>query len=158
MMREMRRKDRQLPEAEAVRLLESCRFGVLCTVCADGTPYGIPMNHVLDGHILYMHCASAGGLKLENIARSPRACFTVVGGTGLREEAAKEGAGEGSRLRPRSAVAFGSVRILTDETEKLHGLDMLRRGRPRSLPADAGVLQKVHVLRFDIEQLTGKGR
>ena len=80
MMREMRRKDRQLPEEEAVRLLESCRFGVLCTVCADGTPYGIPMNHVLDGRILYMHCASAGGLKLENIARSPRACFTVVVG------------------------------------------------------------------------------
>ena len=78
MMREMRRKDRQLPEEEAVRLLESCRFGVLCTVCADGTPYGIPMNHVLDGRILYMHCASAGGLKLENIARSPRAQRSLV--------------------------------------------------------------------------------
>ena len=39
MMPEMRRKDRQLPEEEAVRLLQDCRFGVLCTVCADGTPY-----------------------------------------------------------------------------------------------------------------------
>ena len=71
-----------------------------------------------------MHCASAGGLKLESIARSPRACFTVVGGAVLREEAAKKGAGE--------------------------------RARPRRVPADAGTLQKVHVLRFDIEQLTGK--
>ena len=155
-MREMRRKDRQLSEEEAVRLLETCRFGVLCTVCADGTPYGIPMNHVLDGRTLYMHCASVGGLKLENIARSPRACFTVVGGADLREDVAKEGAGEDSRPRRRSAVAFGSVCILTGETEKLRGLDMLRRGRPHRFPADAGTLQKVHVLRFDIEQLTGK--
>ena len=46
MMPEMRRKDRQLPEEEAVRLLQDCRFGVLCTVCADGTPYGIPMTAV----------------------------------------------------------------------------------------------------------------
>ncbi len=150
MIRRMRRKDLQLSEGEALRLLAACRFGMLCTVCADGTPYGIPMHHALDGRSLYMHCSSEGGLKLENIALCPRACFTVVGEAGGPEE--------GASPRLRSAVAFGRIRILATKEENRLGLEALLRGRPRRRPADAGAMRKVHVLRFDIERLTGSGR
>ncbi len=151
-MPEMRRKDRQLPEAEALRLLQDCRFGVLCTVCADGTPYGIPMHHALDGRSLFMHCAGDGGLKLENIARSAKACFTVVGQAG--------GAEEGSAPRFRSAVAFGKISATASEEERRRGLEALRRrgGRFRQAGTGTGSGRKVLVLRFDIEELTGKGR
>ena len=149
MMPEMRRKDRQLPEEEAVRLLQNCRFGVLCTVCADGTPYGIPMNHALIGRSLYMHCAADGGLKLENIARSPKACFTVVGQA--------DGAEEGPP-RLHSAIAFGRVSTALSEEERILGIEALRQHSRRSRPSGTGTARKVLVLRFDIEQLTGKGR
>ena len=86
----------------------------------------------------------------ENIARSPRACFTVVGEAGGPEE--------GASPRLRSAVAFGRIRILATKEENRLGLEALLRGRPRRRPADAGAMRKVHVLRFDIERLTGSGR
>ena len=149
MMTEMRRKDRQLPEEEAVRLLQDCRFGVLCTVCADGTPYGIPMNHALIGRSLYMHCAADGGLKLENIARSPKACFTVVGQAGGAEEGPP---------RLHSAIAFGRVSTALSEEERILGIEALRQHSRRPRPSGTGTARKVLVLRFDIEQLTGKGR
>ena len=150
MKREMRRKDRELPEEEAIRILKESRFGILCTVCADGHPYGIPMHHALEGRTLYMHCSCEGGLKLENIARSDKACFTAIAGTAGTEEGFTQG--------PRSAVAFGRVQIATGEEERRTGLEALRRGRPQRQPDNAGNASKVLVLRFDIEELTGKGR
>lgn len=39
-MREMRRKDRMLTDEEAYKLLKETEYGVLSTICPDGTPYG----------------------------------------------------------------------------------------------------------------------
>lgn len=46
----MRRRDRELDEAEALALLREAEWGVLATVDADGWPYAVPVNHaVVDG-------------------------------------------------------------------------------------------------------------
>lgn len=75
--RPMRRKDRQLPQQEALALLERGTHGVLSLVGDDGWPYAIPMNYIMMEGKLYLHCAKAG-YKLDCIARDPRICFTVV--------------------------------------------------------------------------------
>ncbi len=69
--REIRRRDRALNEDQARQILARAEHGVLSTLGADGWPYGIPVNHVLSGDVLYMHCALAGH-KLENIAHEER--------------------------------------------------------------------------------------
>jgi len=76
----VRRTDRQITEAEARLLLEAGEFGVLSTVSADGTPYGVPVNYcVMDGDI-YFHSAPEGA-KLDNLEHSPEVSFCVVGST-----------------------------------------------------------------------------
>ena len=41
-MREMRRKDRQLTEEEAMDVVRKGEYGVLATVGDDGKPYSVP--------------------------------------------------------------------------------------------------------------------
>ena len=44
----IRRKDRLLPENEAMMLLENGEYGVLSMVLPDEDAYGIPINYVWD--------------------------------------------------------------------------------------------------------------
>ena len=45
MFRELLRKNKQLSEADCIRILESETRGVLSVQGDDGYPYGMPMNH-----------------------------------------------------------------------------------------------------------------
>lgn len=54
----IRRKDRLLPENEAMMLLENGEYGVLSMVLPDEDAYGIPINYVWDKQrSIYFHCA-----------------------------------------------------------------------------------------------------
>lgn len=115
-MAEMRRKDRQLPEAEARAILAAGEYGVLATADKAGNPYAVPVNYALEGNTIYFHGAQSGE-KTENLLCRPAVCFTVVGGTEVQPE--KFG------TRYSSAVAFGRTRPVTDPEEKAHGLRLL---------------------------------
>lgn len=67
MFRDMRRRDRELSLAEAREVVGRAEYGVLATVGTKGCPYAVPLNHVLLGDVLYIHCALTGH-TLENIA------------------------------------------------------------------------------------------
>ena len=58
--RAMRRKERQLPEEEAIRLLKDGEYGVLATYGEDGWPYGVPISYVYDDRRIYVHGAQTG--------------------------------------------------------------------------------------------------
>ena len=75
--REIRKRERALTEEEAREILARAEHGVLATVGTDGWPYAVPVNHVLSGGALYIHCALEGQ-KLENIAHEERACYCAV--------------------------------------------------------------------------------
>ena len=52
----IRRKDRLLPENEAMMLLENGEYGVLSMVLPDEDAYGIPINYVWDKQrSIYFH-------------------------------------------------------------------------------------------------------
>lgn len=75
---EMRRKERELPFDEALKILESGSYGVLATIGSDGSPYGVPINYAYDDGKIYFHCAKNSGHKQENLIYSGRVSFTVV--------------------------------------------------------------------------------
>ncbi len=75
----VRRRDRRLPEPDAVRLLREAEYGVLSMAGRDGVPYGIPVNYVWDGgDCLYLHCAPEGR-KLSVLSENDKVSFCVVG-------------------------------------------------------------------------------
>ena len=125
---------------------------MLATLGADGWPYAVPVNHVLAGDVLYIHCAMEGH-KLENIAHEERVSFCAVAGATVLPAAL-------STLY-ESAVVFGRAALVTDPTEKRQGLELLAVRfcgalTPEAEKVIAGSGSRTAVVRIRIERITGK--
>ena len=150
----IRRRDRALDEAEALAILEKAEWGVLATVDADGWPYAVPLNHAVVEGALILHSAREGH-KLRNLQANARVSYCVV--------TAAEPLPLELATRYESAIAFGRVRLLTDEAERLAALQALgARFAPdhpevvaREIAKDAF---RTAVLRISLERVTGKAR
>ena len=153
MLREMRRKDRQLTEREAMEILRGGEFGILSTAGPD-YPYGVPVNYVVIGRAIYIHGSCEAGQKADNISANCNVCFTVVGKTEVLASKFAE--------RYESAIVLGKARI-TDEETKEKALEAFL-DKYSSEYKEAGVKylhaakEKVSVYCIDIEQITGKAR
>ena len=150
----IRRKDRELTEAEALGLLQEAEWGVLATVDEAGWPYAVPVNHaVVDGDLI-IHCATVGH-KLANLAFNPKVSYcAVTQAETLPLELA---------TRYASVILFGRAELLTDAGEKRAALRALGL-RFASEHADLVEreidkdLSRTAVLRIRIERATGKAR
>jgi len=154
MSHEMLRKERELSEAEAYALLAKAGDGVLATWGGDGYPYAVPMNHVLAGGVIYLHCAQQGH-KLENLAHCARVSYCVVTGRKVLPEQLS--------TQYESAVVFGEAVRVEDPAEKRRGLmALLERFAPRHMENGLKELERdferTAVLRIDIHRITGKAR
>jgi len=150
----MRRRDRELSETEALRLLEEAEWGVLATVDAEGWPYAVPVNHAVVGGDLVIHCATAGH-KLDNLASNPRISYCAVT---LAETLPLELA-----TRYASVIVFGQAELVVDEGEKHRLLQSLglrfAAEHPEVVEREvAKDLFRTAVLRIRILRATGKAR
>ena len=150
--REIRRSDRALTEDQAREILARAEHGVLATLGADGWPYAVPVNHVLSGDALYIHCAMEGH-KLENIAHEERVSFCAVARATVLP----------ARLSTlyESAIVFGRAALVTDPAEKLRGLELLAirfcgAVTPEAEKAIATSADRAAVVRIRIERISGK--
>ena len=107
-MRPMRRSRQALTPEETTDILKRGKTGILALNGDDGMPYAVPVNYLYRAGRIYIHGAKKG-YKLDCIARSPKCSFCVV---------------DEDRIVPekyttyfRSAMAFGSVRVMTNEAE-----------------------------------------
>lgn len=152
MAEQIRRSERELPEEEAREILRRAEYGVLATVGEDGWPYAVPLNHVLLGDVLYIHCATEGH-KLENIPHEPRVSYCAVA-------SAKVVPSMLSTLY-ESAVVFGRATLVTDAEEKREALVALLARLRGNRPAEAEeALSKCDrepaIIRIEIGRITGK--
>ena len=87
-MREMRRRDRQLTEAETMEIIQRGEYGVLCTVTPEGLPCGVPISYARDegSNTIYFHGTIQEGQKTDNLAHQSQACMTIVLQTELMPE------------------------------------------------------------------------
>lgn len=156
-MREMRRKDRQLTEEEAMDVVRKGEYGVLATVGDDGKPYSVPLSYVLDEEkgALYFHGTAAGGQKMDNILANPSVCFTVVMDTEVLPAQFS--------TKYYSANVFGTAKVVEEEEEKKKALLLLgRKYAPDYEEQGRAYIERaigaVAVVRLDVEQVTGKAR
>ena len=152
MERKMRRFKQQLSESDTVEILQNTTAGVLSLCGEDRQPYGVPLSHVYVNGKLLFHSA-LNGHKLELLAQNKKASFTVIAMDDIHPET--------YTTYFRSVIAFGEVRIIEDDAEKLQALEVLGR---RCNPNDAEGLQKeiavgfkrCLILEMSIDRLTGK--
>ncbi|NWJ41923.1 MAG: pyridoxamine 5'-phosphate oxidase family protein [Geothrix sp.] len=150
----MRRRDRELSEAEALDLLRAAEWGVLATVDAEGWPYAVPVNHaVVDGDLV-IHCATAGH-KLDNLAFNPQVSYCAVT---MAETLPLELA-----TRYASVIVFGRADLVADGGEKHRLLQALglrfAAEHPEVVAREVDKdLFRTAVLRIRILRATGKAR
>jgi nitroimidazol reductase NimA-like FMN-containing flavoprotein (pyridoxamine 5'-phosphate oxidase superfamily) len=154
MFREIRRRDRAVSEVDAREILARAEYGVLATVGEDGWPYAVPVNHVVAGDVIYVHCASDGH-KLENLGHEGRVSYCAVAGAQVMPQ-------ELSTLY-ESAVVFGRAAVVTDASEKQRALELLGQRFSAEFPREvADAIRKdgprTAVVRIRIERITGKAR
>src|SRR5574344_87620 len=153
MFREMRRKKQQLSDKECVDMLREKTSGVLSVIGDEGYPYGVPISYVCQEGKIYFHSARSGH-KIDAICRHDKASFTVIGQDKIVSEK--------FTTYFRSVIAFGRVRIIEDDAEKLKIIGLI--ADKYSPGADKESRQKeiahgfdhAHVLEFTIEHMTGK--
>lgn len=152
MFRGMRRKRQDLSETETIAMLESCTSGVLAVHGDDDYPYAVPLSFAHEDGKLFFHSAKAGH-KIDAIERNEKASFCVI--------AADDVVQSTFTTHFRSAIVFGKVRVLIEDSEKRYALECLaKKYSPDYLEAaDSeidGEWKRVCVMELAIEHMTGK--
>jgi uncharacterized protein len=151
MFREMRRMGNALPKEEAIGMLEKATNGVLSVAGDDGYPYGVPVSYVYQNNQIVFHCATEGH-KLDAIIKNPKVSFCVV---------------EQDLIVPiefntlyRSAIAFGTARILADAEKQAYIEAIAKKYAPEYDKEAKDYIKSdwtgFSVVVIDIEHLTGK--
>ena len=153
MFRKMRRSKQELSQKETLDIIENSTSGVLALAGDDGYPYAVPISHAYSDGRLYFHSAIEGH-KIDSIKRSGKASFCVISQDDVVPEH--------YTTNYKSAIAFGCIRIVENEDEKI---EILRKLGKRFAPDNteemltdeiAGAISRTAVLEMTIEHLTGK--
>jgi len=151
MFRQMRRFKQSLSEEKCLEILKEQPRGVMAVHGEDGYPYAFPLNYLYLSGRLYFHCAGEGH-KLDAIAADNRVSFCVMD-QGFRKE------GDWA-LNISSVVLFGTVRKITEETEKLRiARQLALKYYPTPEAAEEEVRKaasRVQILEMVIDHMTGK--
>ena len=153
----MRREERAVTNAaDILAILAKCEVMRL-GLCMDNRPYIVPMNFAVeevDGKVsVYFHCAPKGR-KIDMLTQNPNACFEadcdcriVKGESACDWTAAFE-----------SVIGEGAIAIVQDLDAKKHALDciMQKYGFDGAPTYSDAMLQRVCVLRLDVQSMSGK--
>lgn len=153
MIREMRRKDRELKKEEAMEILDKTTYGILSTISEDGYPYGVPVNHIYFNDSIYFHCAVEGH-KLDNIKNNDKVSFCVVGEAEVLPDKFS--------TKYESAIVFGRAMEVSDEEKNRAFLEILNKFTPDYIEEGKEYIEKrsnaSKVIKICIEHISGKGR
>ena len=152
-VREIRRKDREIDEVEALKILAKGEYGILSTVGEDGNPYGVPVSYVYHDGDIYIHSAPEGR-KVDNLVSGAHASFCVVGHTQMQPEMFS--------THYESAIVACDVRELFDEA-KLDALGWLIKKYSSGFEAPgaeyiASRKDETRLFALRVRHLTGKRR
>ncbi len=151
--RPMRRRRQQLPEEQSIEILRHATSGVLSVLGDDGYPYGVPLSYVYHDGRLIFHSAVTGH-KVDAIRACNKASFCVVELDDVQAE----------RFTTffRSVIAFGRIRVLETDEEKMAAIRILAHKYSPHAGTEATSHEIArgfpHLLMFElaIEHVTGK--
>lgn len=149
----VRRQDRLLDEGRARELLLGGEYGFLAMASPEGG-YGIPVNYVVEGGTVYIHCAPEGR-KLRAMASDCRVSFCVVGAT--------RPVPEKFTTAYESVVIEGRARIVSSDGERRRALELLvEKYSPDYASVGAAYIEKsfhrTAVIAIDAERWSGKAK
>jgi nitroimidazol reductase NimA-like FMN-containing flavoprotein (pyridoxamine 5'-phosphate oxidase superfamily) len=148
----MRRAEREIKDRTAIEEIVARATVCRLALCQDGIPYVVPLSFGYADDCLYFHSATEGR-KIEVIRANPNVCFEVD----LPEEYVDAEAPCGWTLKYRSVIGFGTAHLLETVEDKKRALDViLAHYSDGKYEYPPGALDKVAVIKVEVESLTGK--
>lgn len=152
MFREMRRKNQLLTDEECIEILNSSTSGTLALLGDNDYPYSVPISYVYNDGKLYFHSALTGH-KIDAVNRYNKASFCVI--------AQDKVVPEKYTTYFRSVIAFGKIRVIDNDAEKLRAIEILAEkyspqlaeGRKKEIEDN---FSRMCMIELDIEHMTGK--
>jgi nitroimidazol reductase NimA-like FMN-containing flavoprotein (pyridoxamine 5'-phosphate oxidase superfamily) len=149
----MRKKEREIADQSLIESIltkaQICRIGL----CCDNMPYVVPVNFGYKANRLYIH-SSLHGRKMDMIKANNNVCFEVEADVELiRAETACDWT-----MKFYSIIGFGKAFIVESREEKIEGLDAIMEHYTEVSHHEypERILDKVGIIRIDIETMTGK--
>jgi hypothetical protein len=150
----MRRRDKEMDDRAwidgVIRDCQVCRMAL----ARGDEPYLVPVSFGYDGAAIYLHTATAGGLKIDFFTANPAVCFEFERGVELRTHPDTPCRWT---LAYESVIGRGRLSESTEPGDKARALDeIMRHYSGRSWPFDPAELARVRTWKIDIVSLTGK--
>ena len=149
----MRRKEKQIYDKSIIDeiLTEShvCRIGF----SANNQPYIVPVNYGYTDNTIFIHSAPEGK-KIDLIKQNNNICFEIE----LDSYIIKDNVPCNWTTKYRSIIGYGKISIITDNTEKIKGLNLImgKYGMAGGCKYQDELLERIIILRIDIEDITAK--
>ncbi len=117
----MRKKSRAMDSQWALEVMHKAPYITVSFTDVNGLPYGLPLSLASKDDVHWYFHGALEGKKLEAIEAHPEVCLSAV-----TLCTPTVGPKDGSfTLQFKSAVAFGTAAIITDETEKTKALELI---------------------------------
>mgnify|MGYP006381653905 FL=1 len=117
----MRKKSRAMDSQWALEVMHKAPYITVSFTDVNGLPYGLPLSLASEDDVHWYFHGALEGKKLEAIEAHPEVCLSAV-----TRCTPTVGPKDGSfTLQFKSAVAFGTAAIITDETEKTKALGLI---------------------------------
>lgn len=151
----MRRGEREITQSEDLAAIFSEASVLFLALQDQAAPYVIPVSFGWEPGKLYFHGAREGR-KLDLIRRNPHVGFSACGDMRIVTAAA---AVCDFSVVGRSVVGTGKARILDEETERRHAMDVIVR-HYSSAPLQGGYrnasLERASLIEIRIDTVRGK--
>ena len=153
----MRRKDREVTDKQEIKAIidkaDACRIAF----AVDNTPYIVALNHGYEWNdeqpVFYFHCAHEGK-KLDMMKQNSLVCLQLD----VDHEFEYIEEKVYCTMNYGSIIAMGKLEQVTDEKERIKGLDLIMQQAGRPIPKEypESSLKRTTVLRFTATELTAK--
>lgn len=152
MFREMRRKEKLMPQEDTLKILQEADYGTLACIGETGYPYSVPLNYVYDDKTIYFHSARDGH-KIEAISNNNKVSFSVVNYYKLLPEKFD--------TEYDCAIIYGIASAVTDDQDKRKALLLLieKYAGAHQAQGQAYIDRAIHaisVYKIEIIHMTGK--
>ena len=148
----MRRKEREITDKNF--LDEILMNSTVCRIAINDNeyPYIVALNYGYSNNALYIHCAKAGK-KIDLLKANNKVSFQIEYGSEIitHDESCKW------TTKYRSVVGVGEIEIITEFSDKIHGLNILMEHSGKlNNEYNSKAVDHILILKLNIKQLTGK--
>ena len=147
----MRRKEQEITDRAAIESIIAKSTVCRLALSEADRPYIVPLCFGYEDNALYFHTAREGK-KIDILKKNSRVCFEIDCDHELVTETPCKWS-----MKYRSVVGFGRAFVKAEPESKRKALDIVMRhyaGRPSDY--SAAIMEKMLVIKVEIESMTGK--